>query len=455
MPPRVAAILTIMFIFFLFIRESRKEGKVSGALWLPVMWMAITGTRFVGQWINLGSWVGDYTEGSTIDALYFLTLIIIGICILIRRDVILSEIQKQNRWLVIFFIYCFLSITWSDFPFIAFKRFIKILGHPVMALIILTDPNPSNALRVVMKRCAFLMMPLSVLFIKYYPEYGRYFDHWTGQSYNSGAMLNKNELGYGCMILGIFFFWNFLTALRIDNWRIKIEELLLSIGFLYMIGWLWYMAQSATSLATFLIGVVTIFVLGLRIVNKRFIGVYLIITILLALWLESSFDIYEQVIVFLGRDPSLTDRTEVWGDALALVSNPIFGMGFESFWLGPRLDILWAKWWWQPNQAHNGYIETYLNLGVVGVFLLFGLLVSTFHKISKRLVTEFDFSRLRLGFLFAIIFYNYTEATFKAVHLVWTVFHIIAIDYPRRTDPSTTKQAVQQENSLRRKDHLK
>lgn len=271
MPPRIAAFLTIIFILFLFRRESRKNGKVSGALWLPVMWMAITGTRFVGQWLSLSNFNDDGigTEGSTIDALYFLTLIITGIYVLNQRQILISKIVKENRWLSYFFIYCFISIAWSDFPFIAFKRYIKILGHPIMALIIITDPNPQDALRIVMKRCAFLMMPLSVLFIKYYPEYGRYFDQWTGQAYNSGVTLNKNELGYGCMLFGIFFFWNFLAALRIENWRKKVDEILLSLLFLFMIGWLWYMAQSATSLATFLIGVITIFILGLRIINKN------------------------------------------------------------------------------------------------------------------------------------------------------------------------------------------
>ena len=144
------------------------------------MWMAITGTRFVGQWLSLSNFNDDGigTEGSTIDALYFLTLIITGIYVLNQRQILISKIVKENRWLSYFFIYCFISIAWSDFPFIAFKRYIKILGHPIMALIIITDPNPQDALRIVMKRCAFLMMPLSVLFIKYYPEYGRYFDQW-------------------------------------------------------------------------------------------------------------------------------------------------------------------------------------------------------------------------------------------------------------------------------------
>jgi len=105
MPPKIATLLTIVLILFLFIWESRKGEKVSSALWLPVMWMAITGTRFVGQWLNLGGWNdgNNYQDGSLIDALYFSSLIIIGICVLVSRRIILSKILKNNRWLVVFF----------------------------------------------------------------------------------------------------------------------------------------------------------------------------------------------------------------------------------------------------------------------------------------------------------------------------------------------------------------
>lgn len=429
MPPSLAAFLTVVFVFFLFRWGGRQRGEVSGALWLPVMWMVITGSRFISQWINLGS--GGTDEGTLIDVLYFLTLIIAGMHVLGHRRVIIGEIVKNNRWLTAFFIYGFLAILWSDFPFIAFKRWIKTLGHPVMALIILTDPDPANALRTVMKRCAYLMLPLSVLFIKYYPQYGRGFDIWTGEGFNNGISHNKNGLGYGCMVFALFFFWNLLTARHIEDRRARREEYLRSAGFLYMIGWLLHMADSSTALAAMVLGMVTMSVVGLRIVNKRFIGTYVIVAILVAVGSELSFDVYAKVLEVLGRDPTLTDRTKVWADCLALVDNPILGAGFESFWLGARLETMWAKWAWRPNQAHSGYIETYLNLGAIGVFLLVAVIVSTFRKISIELLRNFDFARLRLGFLLAIVVYNYTEAAFKGVHLVWTVFYIIAIQYPR------------------------
>ena len=408
--------------------------------------MSITGTRFVSQWINLGDYSVEQ-EGSPIDVFYFLTLIITGIRVIALRHVFTVEILRNNRWLATFFIYCFISIAWSDFPFLAFKRYIKILGHPVMALIILTDPDPVNALRTVMKRCAYLLIPLSVLFIKYYPQYGRGFDSWTGEAYNTGLMLTKNELGGGVMIFGLFFFWNLLTALGIEDRRVRREEIIISAGFLCMCGWLLYMAHSSTALATFIIGIGTIFALGFKFLDKRFIGTYVFVGIFLAIGAEWLFDVYKNVVELLGEDPTLTDRTKIWADCLALVNNPLLGTGFESFWLGSRLEILWAKWFWHPNQAHNGYIETYLNLGAVGIVILIGLLISTFRKISSELLKNFAFARLQFGFLVAIVFFNYTEAIFKGVAFIWTIFHIIAINYPRI---SVEQPKVQAETVVRR-----
>lgn len=440
MPPALASLLTAAFISFLFFLETRKQTEVNSALWLPVLWMIITGSRFPTQWLNLGARGAD-ADGGVLDVIYFLTLIILGGRVLIARKIEISKLIANNHWIAAFFIFGFLSIAWSDFPFVAFKRYIKVLGHPIMALIILTDADPKAALRIVMKRSAYLLMPLSVLFIKYYPEYGRGFDSWTGEAFNNGVMLNKNELGYSCMLFGIFFFWNILTAKYIEDPKIRRYEILISAVFLYMICWLLSMAHSSTSLVSFLVGVSVIAVVGSKLVSKKYLGTYVITTVVVAVSLESAFDIREMIFDMLGEDSTLTDRTFVWADCLALVENPILGTGFESFWLGERLDILWAKWWWKPNQAHNGYIETYLNLGLIGVILLIGMIISAFRKSGRQSLTDLAMGRLRLGFLFAIVFYNYAEATFKAVHLVWTVFHIIAIEYPTPAVILTTLHA--------------
>jgi exopolysaccharide production protein ExoQ len=88
--------------------------------------------------------------------------------------------------------------------------------------------------------------------------------------------------------------------------------------------------------------------------------------------MEWMFGISSLALKLLDRDPTLTGRVFIWQQAAALQPNPILGAGFESFWLGERLQKMWAIHWWHPNEAHNGYIETYLNLGIVGCVLLLG-----------------------------------------------------------------------------------
>jgi exopolysaccharide production protein ExoQ len=434
LPPIIALFLTLAFILFLFRRDIRERPNITGALWLPLLWMLIILSRAISEWLNLfGLHMGAVTleEGSPLDACVYFGLIAAGLYVLNKRQVHLSEIVRNNRWLTIFLLYCLVSVVWSDFPFVAFKRWIKILGHPTMALIILTEPDPREALTRLMKRCAYVIVPISILFIKYFPELGRGFDQWSGAAVNQGITTNKNALGYDCLILGFFFFWHLLQTWKTEQSKGRRNELLLTAGFLIMIWWLFSMAHSSTSLMSLLLGVLTVALLGLRFVNKRFIGTYLVIGVLALVVADFAFGIYASAIQLLGKDPTLTDRTLVWSELLKVKINPLFGTGFESFWLGDRLQKLWGEHWWQPNQAHNGYLETYLNLGLVGLFLLLGLLIATFWKSRRELLMNFEFGRFRLGFLAAVAAYNWTEATFKALHPVWFVFYIIALDYPQ------------------------
>jgi exopolysaccharide production protein ExoQ len=432
LPPIIASCLTVAFIVFLYRRDIRERPNVTGALWIPLIWFLIITTRAVSEWLNLfGFHLGAVSleEGSPLDACVYFVLIAGGLYFLHQRQASLSEIVRNNQWLTIFLLYCLVSIVWSDFPLVAFKRWFKVIGHPIMALIILTEPDPEEALSRLMKRCAYVIVPVSILFIKYYPELGRGFDQWSGGAVNTGITANKNALGYDCLILGFFFFWYLLQTWRTERSITRRNELFLTGGFLAAIWWLFSMAHSSTSLMSMLLGVAIMAALGLRFVNKRLIGTYVIAAIVIYVLAEATFGISGRVIEVLGKSPTLTDRTLLWSELLKVKINPIFGAGFESFWLGERFEKFGESRWWQPNQAHNGYLETYLNLGLLGLFLLIGVLIATFWKSRRELLRNFEFGRFRLGFLIAVIVYNWTEASFKALHPIWFVFYIIALDY--------------------------
>jgi O-antigen ligase len=438
LPPNLALLIYLGFVVWLFRRDIREKPNVTGALWIPFFWVFISGSRFVSEWLDIvGLHVGGTSveEGSPVDAVFFFGLIGAGIYVLRQRQVSLAEFMRNNPWVAIYLAYCFVSILWSDFPLVAFKRWIKLCGQPVMVLIVLTEPAPLEALVRLFKRLAYVWIPVSILFIKYFQDLGRSFSYWTGQAENNGICTGKNGLGFLCMIVGFFFFWHFLTVRQWEKGAARRSELILCVGFLAMDYWLLHLAQSSTSLVCMLVASGVVLFLGLRFVNVRHIGAYLAAGIVIAALTETLFGIHDAVIAALGKDPTLTGRTEVWQFLLKADINPVLGCGFESFWLSDIAKDLNSNYDFHSvvfNEAHNGYLETYLNLGLLGLALTVGLIGAAFLKARQALINNFNFGRFRLAYLVAVLIYNWTEAAFRTHSVPFFLFFLCAMDYPAR-----------------------
>jgi O-antigen ligase len=124
----------------------------------------------------------------------------------------------------------------------------------------------------------------------------------------------------------------------------------------------------------------------------------------------------------LGRNSTLTGRTSIWKAVLSMHTNPVIGTGFESFWLGNRLEAVWNMSVKGIQEAHNGYIELYLNLGYVGLFLLGWLIVSGYRNGVTALRREPNDGMLRLAYLTAILIFSMTEAGFRMLTPTWFAF---------------------------------
>ncbi len=431
MPPSLALWLTLAIIAGLFIRDFRGKPNVTSALWLPFLWVVVgPGSRFLSQWLDiLGFHVGGVTveDGSPIDAAFYFALIAAGLLVLRKRRVVLAQFVRHNRWLAIYLLFCLIAISWSDFPYVSFKRWIKLLGDPVMALIVLTEANPTESLAVLGKRCAYFMLPVSILFIKYFPDLGRYFDPWSGAPMNTGISTNKNELGFDCWILGMILFWHLLHVLKWERSKAKWNELGLGAGLLAMDVWLLKMAQSMSSLVAFALGSAIILFFGFRWVQARRAGAYIVAGIAICA-LAGTIGFMGDFIHFLGRNETLTGRTDIWRMLWNWDINPIIGTGYESFWLGERREEIQSV---QPalNEAHNGYLETYLNLGFIGVGITVAMLFAAYAKSRRELFHNFEFGRFRLAYLISFILYNWTEAAFRLNGFPFFIFFLIAMDY--------------------------
>lgn len=442
MPPFLASCLCTVFVACLLARDIKHNPGVSRALWIPQIWLLIIASRFPSEWLlnsNLTlSSSGVLLDGSPLDRNIFLALILLGALVVARRSVTWWSFTAGNAAIALFFLFTFASVLWSDFPIIAFKRWHKVFGHVILALVVLTDRQPNLAFAALVRRCAYVLIPFSVLYLKYYPELGRGFDTWTGAAVNTGITTNKNALGNLCLITGPFFLALLFAGAK-GKRLIAGMDRYIGIAFLLMIGWLLIMAQSSTGLVSTVLAASTIVGLRSATIRRNFSALLvtgcLIVGLLLALT-----DIQNMFIAGLGEDTTLTGRTDLWDDLQRIPTNPIVGVGFESFWLGSRLDGLWQKYWWHPNQAHNGYYEMYLNLGWIGLLLMGAMIIAGYRKARRHTLAAVlpadaegalacGLAEFRLAFILGLVAYNVTDATFKALHPSLFLFFLVALEY--------------------------
>ena len=305
----------MLFTLYLFRMERNRVPRMSRELWIPLIWHFIVATRSVSTWFNPDAAASpeSYLEGSPVDRAIFLALILAAMAVLIGRSASLTKIVASNPWLVLFLVYCGISTVWSDYSFVAFKRWIKEIGNVLMVLIVLTEKDPVAAAMAMLRRIVYVAVPLSIVLIKYFGDIGRQFTH-SGELMFVGATTHKNSLGILCGILLIAFLWHLLHNKRpVTRWERSDRRIHLLL--VLMMIWLMYLANSATSAMCAIVGIAVLVGMELPVMqrNYRHIGVVVVCLLVIGFLLEYSFDLWQVILTGLGRDATLTGRTVLMG----------------------------------------------------------------------------------------------------------------------------------------------
>ena len=102
--------------------------------------------------------------------------------------------------------------------------------------------------------------------------------------------------------------------------------------------------------------------------------------------------------------------------------------------MGPRFQLFSQEsGLGRINEAHNGYLEVYLNLGIIGLFLLVGFVIASYRTICKRLRPFSNLASLTLALWIILLFFSVTEAGFRS-GLMWVTFLLGAIAVPVRAE---------------------
>jgi exopolysaccharide production protein ExoQ len=81
----------------------------------------------------------------------------------------------------------------------------------------------------------------------------------------------------------------------------------------------------------------------------------------------------DSLLEMIGKDPSLTGRTDLWAYILTYIDQkPLLGWGYSVFWSSSDAIRISTILGWVVPQAHNGLLELLLSIGIVGTaFFIF------------------------------------------------------------------------------------
>jgi exopolysaccharide production protein ExoQ len=450
--PILALTLCTLFIIWFVARDCMARKAVSAAVWIPTALLLILGSRPVSLWATGGRvWVGEMgnaAEGSALDLFFFLFVLAASLFVASSRNIKWGKLLAGNPAIILLYLYFLVSVSWSGDPMGSLKRIIKEIGLLFVIGVIFSEKDPLQAMRAVFVRCAAVLIPLSVVFIKYFPSYSRAYTI-AGGMMETGVTTQKNTLGEIVLVFTLFLVWDYFETQRTTpkrGWsRVPWDRLLL----LLMGVWLLRGSQSKTALLCTVVGVALI-VRNTWLVSKMVNRIVLCGALSLPFLLFFSQEFASVIAPFikaLGRDMTFTGRANIWAQVTATTVNPIVGAGYWNFWGGPGgFAISQAMKTVVPN-AHCGYVDIYLDGGIVGLILLFLLLVVYGRRIIKYLGSHRDetrYFRVRFAFLIVAIIYNLGESTFVRMGAIWFSTLLMLVDYPWKPLAEKTTAGLRQ-----------
>lgn len=432
MSGHLALLAVIAFVLVMLAWDARRTPALSSGVWLSVVWMVLLASKPLVHWVDPSSNLleSDPSDGNPLDrTVYSAVLALSGIALLRRRVSWMSWIQ-HNPWLFAFILFAGLSVIWSDHSEVAAKRWIRGLGSVLAAMLILSEHRPGAAIAAVVRRSAIVLIPLSVVLIKYFRDWAVGYNGWTGEEYLAGATTDKNALGRLCLIAALFACWSVrsrsVLALAAAG-RIAVAA---EVGLFAATLWLLWAAKSSTSLACFAFGIVLLAASSAPVLRRRPGRLVTTLVVLLAalIALTLAFDVPDLLVRVLGRDLTLTGRVFIWQDMLGFETNPLIGVGYASFWLGQRLS--WFLEMHQVVSAHNGFLDIYVNLGMVGLLFFGAATVGAIRHALQTYATDPALGQLRLVMVLVFLTYNTTETASLLTSLMFFVFLLAAMRPP-------------------------
>jgi O-antigen ligase len=266
---------------------------------------------------------------------------------------------------------------------------------------------------------------VSLFYIIIFPQYGIMSGNHFG-AYR-GVFLHKNVFGIFCAVTSLFC----ITAVLLNSQsKIKFFYMLVYVICMFLV----LQSKSTTSVVLFFLSnfIYVFFFLfsKIRSLTSKVIVYYTVLGILLFFLFTFSI-YYENIVYALGKDPTLTGRTDLWEVLFYIaMDRPIFGHGLGLFYRSEIMYQYSIEFGWGAKSTHNSYLDLLLGIGIIG---LFSFLYFVFNLLIKypavKLATPLE-TLCYSGLILCLLFGFFEAGAFISSNVIWilNVFFIARIN---------------------------
>lgn len=314
-------------------------------------------------------------SGNILKQLLGVALLFMSLYLLLKVDKkLLIKSILANYWWIILLGFFFASVGWSHEPGVSFRRMIAFTTLVIVAFCLVCTFE-ANSLLYFIAKSIVVAACLGLLYIFIAPQTAL---GGEGERANMfiGIMGDKNGgarlYAYGLLIL-----------IGLDKYKHIQHKAMIAVLAVCVV------AANSASAIVMVVGGISLIVLfkvmHTRIASINLKHVVLIFIILVAGAVIMNY-MYEFLLMLLGRDPTLTNRQIIWQLMDAYVENErLFGYGFGAFWASDAVLDFVDRWGYIGN-AHSGYYEALLNGGLVGLFIIFGIMLKSFKDLIEKYI---------------------------------------------------------------------
>lgn len=324
-------------------------------------------------------------------------------------------VVRRNWFLAALVLLAFVSCLWAEMPALVFRRSIAVCGTTLFGIALAVRLSLEEQLRL-LSWLFRITTVLSLACIVLLPSYGLSSD--TAAHEWRGVFGYKNVLG-AMMAMSVLVERHLPTPTRFSRTLSWLAMLLSAILLL--------LSGSITP-AVALGG--SIVLLEIYKIASQRLRIPLYATILAILVVVSSGMMVlgvnsEAIERTVGRSSDLTGRTEIWSWTVSFVlERPILGYGYSGFWVGATAAsaVVDQAMGTMIMYSHNGYLESLLTLGVVGLILTLGFLGTAVKRAYNWAERGQSCTGLwPLSFLLFFMLYNLGESTILLQDLQWGI----------------------------------